>query len=153
MTFFRPDSQDHALLFCWETFLVLLCLHSSSLIPNFALVRRCPSSWHKQTLLAARSAASFTSLSLWLHTKFKTVFPGVSWALVFSFLSTAHHLSPLWYPTAFSPCFLRGLSLLDATSRGFISLPDFTQSQEHPLALDFLALQVTGNPTPFGLSF
>ena len=94
VTFFSPDSQEHALLLCWETFRVLFCLHLSSLIPNFALVRHCLSTRNKQTLFAAGSAASFISLSLWLHTRFKPVFPGVSWALVSSFPSTAHRLFP-----------------------------------------------------------
>lgn len=84
VTFFSPDSQKH----------VLFCLHPSSLIPNFALVRHCPSTPNKRTLFAARSAASFISLSLWLHTRFKAVFPAASWALVFSSSSTAHHLRP-----------------------------------------------------------
>lgn len=92
VTFFSSDSRKHALLFCLENLLVLFCLHSSSLIPNFELVTHCPSTWNKQTLFAARSAASFISLSLWLHTRFKAVFPGVSWAPVFSSPSTAHHL-------------------------------------------------------------
>lgn len=94
VTFFSPDSQEHALLFCWETLLVPFCLHPSSLFPNFALVRHCPSTRNKRTLFAARSAASFISLSLWLHTRFKAVFPGVSSALVFSFPFTAHCLCP-----------------------------------------------------------
>lgn len=73
---------------------VIFCLHPSSLIPNFELVRHCPSTWKEQTLFAARSAASFISLSLWLHTRSKVLLPGVSWALVFFFPSTAPHLRP-----------------------------------------------------------
>lgn len=100
---FSPDSRKHALPFCWENLLVLFCRHPGSLIPNFELVRHCPSTWNKQMLFAACSAASFISLSLWLHTRFKAVFPGVSWALVFSFPSTAHHLCPCHLSDATMP--------------------------------------------------
>lgn len=106
VTFFSPDSRKHALPFCWKNILVLFCLHPSSLIPNFELVRHCPSTWNKQTLFAASSAASFIPLSLWLHTRFKAVFPGVSWALVFSFSSTVHHLCPCHLSDATMPSLL-----------------------------------------------
>lgn len=102
VTFFSPDSQDHALLVCWETLVVLFCLYPSALIPNSALVRHCPSTGNERMLFAAGSAASFICLSLWLHTRFKAVFPGVSWALVSSLPSTVHHLFP---------CHLSGASL------------------------------------------
>lgn len=94
VTFFSSESRKHALPFCWENLFVLFCLHPSSLIPNFELVRHCPSTWKEQMLFAARSAASFISLSLWLHTRSKVLLPGVSWALVFFFPSTAPHLRP-----------------------------------------------------------
>lgn len=61
-------------------------------------------------------------------------------------------LSSFWCYSAFSPCLLPGLSLLGATSRSCIGLPPFTQSQEHPLALEFPSSKVTGSPTAFGLS-
>lgn len=143
VTFFSPDHQKH----------VLFCLYPSFLIPNFALVRHCPSTLNKRTLFGARSAASFISLSLWLHTRFKAVFPAVSWALFLPLHCTSFvSLSPLWCHGAFSLCLLPGLSLLDATSRGCIGPSPFTESQEHPLTLDFPSLQGTASSNPIGLS-
>lgn len=128
VTFFSSDSQKYALPFCWESFLVLFCPHSSSLIPSFELFRHCPSTWDKQRLFAACLAASFLALSLWLRTRFKVMFPGVSWALVF-FLSTAHHLCPCHLSDAMMP------SPLPLLIRYHFQPPlPLTQSKEHPLA-------------------